>query len=119
MIKRIFSGVFVLLLAGCQTARPLYYWGHYEPLTYQSYANPGKATPEIQIAQLEEDIQKAAAAHLPVSPGLHAHLGYLYYQLGKLDLAQREFETEKTLFPESGPFIDRLLKQPQTPPATT
>jgi hypothetical protein len=42
-------------------------------------------------------------------PGFHAHLGYLYFQTGKLDQARQEFETEKAEFPESAVFMDRLL----------
>ena len=42
-------------------------------------------------------------------PGWHAHLGYLYFELGKSDQARQEFETEKANFPESAVFMDRLL----------
>jgi hypothetical protein len=105
-----------ILLAGCQTPKRLYYWGHYESLAYQSYVNPDKATPELQVEKLEEDVQKAAAANLPVHPGLHAHLGYLYYQMGRFDVAHREFETEKTLFPESTSFIDRMVNATKQKP---
>lgn len=105
-----------IFLAGCQTAvRPLYYWGQYDALTYQSYAKPDKATAEIQVQLLEEDVQKAAAANLPVHPGLHAQLGFMYSQLGKSDLAHKEFELEKNLFPESAAFMDRLLNPAKTP----
>jgi hypothetical protein len=103
-----------LLSAGCQTARPLYYWGHYEPMTYQSYSAPQKAQPERQIEWLLDDEQEAASANLPVHPGFHAHLGYLYTQVGKFDLAQKEFEMEKRLFPESAQFMDRILNRPQS-----
>ena len=96
------------LLAGC-APRTMYSWGSYEYLVYASYAEPGKATPEIQVTKLEADYQKARAASKPVPPGFHAHLGHLYFQLGKLEQARQEFETEKALFPESGVFIDRLL----------
>ena len=109
-MNRIFGvGLLLLVLTGCQTARPLYYWGHYEGEAYLSYSKPGKVAAEQQILDLQEDIQKAAAANLPVHPGLHAHLGYLYSQQGKPDLARKEFELEKSLFPESAAFIDRLL----------
>ncbi|PTX97759.1 DUF4810 domain-containing protein [Opitutus sp. ER46] len=111
-------GTFVLLLAlvGCQTARPLYYWGRYETSIYQGYSAPQKASPERQIELMLEDEQKAAAANLPVHPGFHAHLGYLYEQVGKSDLARKEFEAEKRLFPESAQLMDRLLNQkPPTP----
>jgi hypothetical protein len=97
-----------VLVGGC-TAPTIYSWGHYEDLIYLSYSKPDKATPEMQVTQMEADYQKARAANKPVPPGFHAHLGYLYYQLGKPDQAQQEFQTEKTLFPESAVFMDRLL----------
>lgn len=115
MSRFIFGALAALLLAGCQTARPLYYWGHYEPLSYQSYVAPEKATAQLQIEKLKEDLEKAKAANLTPHPGLHAHLGYLYAQTGRMDLAQAEFVTEKTLFPESAVFMDRMLKQPIAP----
>jgi hypothetical protein len=108
-----------LLLGGCQTAvRPLYYWGNYEAQLYQTYKNPEKAGPAVQAEKLEEDLAKAAAKNLQPNPGLHAQLGFAYYQLGRTDAAQKEFVTEKTLFPESAVFIDRMLaklKGPATP----
>ncbi len=109
------AAALAVLLTGCQTTRPLYYWGHYESAIYQDYAKPGKATPEAEAKLLEEDLQKAAAANLAAHPGLHAHLGYLYFQLGRPDQARREFEAEKALFPESAPFMDRMLAK-LTPP---
>jgi hypothetical protein len=96
------------LVAGCGTPT-IYSWGRYEPLIYTMYANPGKATPEVQAMKLEEDFQKARASNKPVPPGFHAHLGYLYFQLGKADQARQQFETEKANFPESAVFMDRLL----------
>lgn len=115
-MKRLVAAVSLPVLffvAGCQTARPLYYWGQYEGLAYLSYKAPEKASPEIQVEKLKEDLQKAAAANLPVHPGLHAHLGYLYYQLGKYDEAEKELQTEKSLFPESAALMDRMLQQPK------
>ena len=103
------AGVGSLVLAGCQTAQPLYYWGDYEPLTYATFAKPDKASPESQVAQLEENLQKSAAQNRQVGPGFHAYLGYLYLQLGKTDAAAQQFQTEKALFPESGQLMDRML----------
>lgn len=110
MNRVLWLGLGALWLAGCQTARPLYYRGHYEGKGYLNYYKPGKVSVDQQILDLEEDIQKAAAANLPVHPGLHAHLWYLYAQRGKQELAHREFEAEKNLFSESTAFIDRMLK---------
>lgn len=98
----------IALLTGC--AKPtLYYWGQYEELIYVTYTAPGKAATEMQIEKLEQDYQKARAANKRVPPGFHAYLGYLYFQLGKVDAARQELETEKAEFPESAVFVDRLL----------
>src|SRR5438876_11969380 len=69
------------LVSGCATPT-LYSWGHYEELVYVSYAQPGKVSPEMQVEKLEEDYQKARANNKRMHPGFHAHLGYLYFQLG-------------------------------------
>ncbi len=96
------------LLSGCATPT-LYSWGHYEELVYVSYAAPGKVSPEMQVEKLEQDYQKARAINKRMHPGFHAHLGYLYFQLGKVDQALQEFATEKAEFPESTVFMDRLI----------
>lgn len=98
----------VLFVAGCRSP-DIYYWGHYENLIYGEYAKPDKATPEFQAGVMEEDMHKAAALNKPLPPGFHAHLGYLYYQMGKADLAIAEFQKEKAEFPESTIFMDRLI----------
>lgn len=97
-----------VLVSGCADTR-LYTWGHYEELVYTSYAAPDKLPPAKQIEDMEADYQKARSQNKPVHPGFHAHLGYLYFQIGKLDQARQEFNTEKAQFPESAVFMDRLL----------
>ncbi len=96
------------LLSGCATPT-LYSWGHYEELVYTSYAAPGKVSPEMQVEKLEQDYQEARATNKRMHPGFHAHLGYLYFQLGKVDQALQEFATEKAEFPESAVLMDRLI----------
>lgn len=97
-------------LAGCATHNvTLYSWGDYEEVIYSSYAAPGKYPPQAQIETLEKDYQEARAGNRRMPPGWHAHLGYLYFQLGKSDQARQEFMTEKAEFPESAVLMDRLL----------
>lgn len=105
------GGGTLLMLAGCQAQRPLYYWGNYETLNYLTYSKPEKATLETQRERLEEDLQKAKGRNFPAHPGLHAQLGYVCYQLGRLDDALREFAAEKTLFPESAVFMNRMIEK--------
>ena len=110
MIRGIALLAATALLGGCVSTPPtLYHWGSYEALIYASYAAPGKMPLETEIEKLEQDRQQALAAHRRLPPGWHAHLGTLYYQLGKADQAQQEFRSEKAEFPESTVFVDRLV----------
>lgn len=101
----------VLTFVGCQSQRQLYYWGNYEAVNYLGYSKPEKATLEIQREKLEEDVEKAKGHNLAAHPGLHAQLGYIYYQLGRFDEAIRAFTAEKTQFPESTTFMDRMIEK--------
>lgn len=98
----------VAVLAGCASPN-IYSWGRYEDLVCTMYKSPDKATPELQIEQMEKDIQRARSENKPLPPGYYAHLGYLFYQIGKTDAARQQLETEKAQFPESAVFMDRLL----------
>jgi len=113
-----FAGALLLALCGCQTKHYLYYWGNYESVAYLSYVKPAQATLQIQLEKLEEDVNKTAAGKGHAHPGLHAQLGYVYYQLGRTDDAVREFQAEKTLFPESAVFMDRLMGKVKIAPST-
>lgn len=98
--------------AGCAHREPpLYRWGSYENLVYDMYVNPGKAEPGVQIVKLTEDIQRANAEGQRVPPGVHAHLGYMYYIQGNEGEAMREFAEERELFPESAVFVDGILRR--------
>lgn len=99
-----------VLLGGC-ASRPanIYSWGSYEDGIYASYVGRHDYPVEKQISDLEEDYQEARSANERMPPGWHAHLGYLYYQAGKLDQARQELLTEKSAYPESAVFVDRLL----------
>lgn len=99
------------ILAGCANKPSLYQWGSYEEQIYAMYSDPGKVPIEEQIINLEKDYQIARSTNQPVPPGYHAHMGYLYFQLGKTDQALQSFTTEKTLFPESTLYMNRLIKR--------
>src|SRR5215470_2760599 len=99
-----------LALTGCASApQSRYEWGSYEEVVYASYLSRTDVPAEMQVELLEKDYQAARAANRRMPPGWHAHLGYLYYQLGKADQARQELLTEKAEFPESTVFVNRLL----------
>ncbi|MEA9391203.1 DUF4810 domain-containing protein [Acerihabitans sp. TG2] len=101
----------IVVLSGCATApKAIYNWDSYEPTVYQYYQG-NKTSPDEQIAKLKASTEKSRATNKKVPPGLYAHLGLLYANTGRTDLAFQEFNTEKTLFPESAPFMDSLINQ--------
>jgi hypothetical protein len=108
-IKRVLLLVSCSIMTGCETSKPLYFWGDYENLVYEMYIEPGAADPATQVQKLKEDISEAGAEGMHVPPGLHAHLGYMYFLQGNTHGAVLEFETEKKLFPESAKFVDGFL----------
>ena len=85
--------------------------GVYEPLVYEMYAKPGKADPGTQVAKLSEDILRTQAEGKRVPPGVHAHLGYMYFLLGNTEAAYQAFVTEREMFPESATFINGMLQR--------
>ena len=103
------SVLFLVLGTGCAT-REIYFWGEYENVIYKTYKNPGDMPTERQVEILEADFEKAKSKNQPLPPGWHTHLGLLYYDLGNIEAANREFRTEKANFPESKVLVDFFLK---------
>lgn len=110
MIK---SGGLLLLAAlasGCTPApKQLYQWDAYQPSVYKHY-QADTANLNEQVQKLEASIEKAYAKGVSVPPGMHAHLGMLYFNTGREDDARAQFNAEKSLFPESTHFMDYILK---------
>jgi hypothetical protein len=100
------------LLAGCAGPKTLYQWEDYQPQVYEYFK--GEEPKEAQAEVLERDLQKIRSTGKAVPPGYHAHLGLLYLSMGKDDQMVQQFNTEKALFPESGPYMDFLLKNAKT-----
>jgi len=101
-----------LALSACATQPPppLYAWGGYQAQMVKYYKADGDLGTQAQ--QLEEQLQKNAAAHLACPPGLHGHLALLYAKLGNEAASRQHLEAERQLFPESAAYVDFLLKKP-------
>ena len=99
------------LVTGCASSKNLYYWGSYEGQVYNMYVEPGEAPPERQIEMMEADIERARSKGKPLPPGFRAHLGMLYYQTGRFELARQSFQAEKDTFPESTVLMNRFIKR--------
>src|SRR5438552_5812961 len=115
MIRGLLSLSTGLVLAGCATQHSRYEWGSYEEVVYASYLAHDDVPAEKQLEVLEKDYQIARSQNKRMPPGWHAHLGYLYYQVGRGDQARQELKTEKAEFPEAAVFVDRLLANVKNP----
>ena len=68
------------------------------------------SVPEIDsfIKNLEQVIAKAEAKN-KVPPGLYAEYGFVQYELENYSVAIDYFNREKALWPESIPFMDKMI----------
>ena len=118
MAAGLVAGVLLGLTACVTPPKPLYQWAGYQSALYEYLKSDG-ANPGPQIALLEAQVQKNAATGEASPPGLHAHLGLLYSKAGDDAKAVEYLTAERKLFPESGPYIDFLLKSAAKPAAKT
>ena len=109
LVRRLGAAAAVGMLVGCAAKPvPLYMW---ETFPHQQYdtLQRGGASPEEQMLTMEQHMEKARAANAALPPGFRAHLGMLELNVGHADRARQLFESEKSAFPESAPYMDKLL----------
>lgn len=104
------------VLAGCAPAAParLYHWEGFQDQLYE-YFKSDRSGPEEQLRILDAQAQKARARGAALPPGFRAHLAMIYLRLGRDGEARQELEAEKANFPESGQYMDFLLKRMTAP----
>lgn len=98
------------LLSACATKQPtIYTWQGYQQ-SVDSYFRTQGADLESQALAMEVGLEKIRATGGVVPPGYQAHLGLLYGKQGKLDQFAQQLEAERKQYPESGAFVDFLLR---------
>lgn len=104
------------LSAGCAAPRtkPLYQWESYQAQVYR-HLQSQVADPQLEIAALEQDLQKIRANDGVPPPGYQAHLGLLHAAAGSDDKAVAALQAERSAFPESEPYMNFLLARIQKP----
>ena len=102
------AALLALSLSACAGRQPLYQWGGYDAMLYQSYKNPEKVL-ELRLG-LEQHIAKLEQSQQRVAPGLYAELGTLYLQSGDPIRATGMFTKERNTWPESRALMDAMIK---------
>ena len=96
-----------LCLASC--APPTQYkWGDYSQSMYDYSRDENQA--EQYVAALKAVIKSNEEAGKRVPPGIYAEYGYMLMSVGETTEAVGFFEKEKQLWPESGKFMDTMIK---------
>lgn len=95
----------LLLLSACASPR-LYEWGGYEPSLYKLMKNPQDV--QKYGEKLLSTIERGESSG-KVPPGLYAEYGYVLVQLNKPQEAIAFFEKEKTHWPESSVFMNKMI----------
>jgi len=101
-------GLVLLSLGGCATTSSRFEWGGYDSALY-AYSKHPDLRPGFETALRDAIAKGRAGGHL--APGLQAELGYLYLGEGKRDAAIAQFKAEMADFPESRPFLTKIIAQ--------
>jgi hypothetical protein len=113
--RRLLALLATALLCACaQQPKQIYLWENFPRQQYEVLLRSGVNVSE-QVQALEAHAEKARAANAPLPPGLRAHLGMLYLELGNVDAARNAWQAEKAAFPESAPYMDQLLRRLDAP----
>lgn len=103
-------GVAVLVGCAAKGPGPMYMWESFPRQQYSTLLREG-ASPDEQIRVMEAHAEKARATSAALPPGFRAHLGMLYLGAGNPQRARELWLAERSAFPESSPYMDRLLKK--------
>ena len=87
-------------------------WGNYEDALYVYYKSPSGR--DAYKKALVDAIDRGKKQN-NVAPGMLAELGYLYLEDGNTAQATQLFQEEIQRFPESRPFLDRIIERSTAP----
>jgi hypothetical protein len=98
-------------ISGCNPGTNIYYWGNYSSSLYNLKKEPGDESRLKHRETLEGIFKNAEKKHKKVPPGLYCEYGYILVQQGNIDEGLKYFDLEVEHYPESKPFVERLINQ--------
>lgn len=104
------SFISIILFVGC-AEKQMYFFGDYSKTLYGLSKDNNAEASSNHKQQLEEIISESETSNLPVPPGIYAELGYINLRYGNSKEAIKLFQIETALYPESKPFMDRLINK--------
>lgn len=112
-IKVMVAIVVAFIASGCAPkTQPLYNYNDYSESYYaykKDVSEESALKLQMSIEKAIEEVGESRSGRVP--PGMYANLGYLYLKAGSSKEAIASFETEKSIYPESAHFMDRIIKK--------
>lgn len=96
------------MLGGC-VAPTMYYYDGYSSALYAYKKSPDAKTLLNYKKSLEDIIEKSPKKKLRVPPGIYCEYAYLLAKEGNSTEALKFFALEKSTYPESAFFVDKLM----------
>lgn len=108
--KIIFTFFTLLILTGCQKEELTYTWNDYNDtsIAYGMYGSVNEIR-EKHKTELEKIIEDSKSKNVRVAPGIYAEYAQVLFDSNKRNEAKQYFVLEKTTYPESTLFIDKVL----------
>ncbi|MDR1973691.1 MAG: DUF4810 domain-containing protein [Bacteroidales bacterium] len=97
------------LLCSC-APKALYSFYDYDNMSYKFLKNQDDKTIEDFMKCYQQIINKQKGARNIVPPGVYADYGFFLYQKGENKEAIEMLNKEISFYPESKPFIGRIIK---------
>lgn len=105
------AAALLLSLPSCGSYQKLYSWHTYENASYVYYKTHSQESEEALLKSYCQLIEKQYGQRKAVPPGIYAEYGYLLIKKGEVDEGLEALEEEKKLYPESTPFVNRIIEQ--------
>lgn len=109
--KLLIAGCVAVILAGCSSTQPLYYWGNYSNTAYDYQQQPSDKTFKRHRQTLRDIVYVAENKGKQVPPGIYAELGQMEMQSGNVRAARSYFLKEQSTYPESTQLMTLVLTQ--------
>ena len=106
--------VAIALASGGCAPTPMYYWGNYSTTLYHFRKDASDEAQDKHMAELESIIEQSKEHNQRIPPGVYCELGYMYATKGNQSKGMELFILEKTTYPESTKFVDRLVEKMKT-----
>lgn len=109
----ILSGiVMILILSSCASnKKSLYSWGNYDAVSYNYIKDETDKSLNSLLETYNNLMENQKGLRKAIPPGMCADYGYFLYKKGEKTKALEMLKKEVQLYPESGTFVNRIIKK--------